>query len=257
MIKYAALDLGSKWIKLALGDLDDNGNLELNSISQVHSNGIVRGIIYNKYDASRAIERVVNSAVKDIKSEQPGLVCNINGQHISSIKYSDSEPLDNFCSVYIQMAALSNVKQCIKNVGLTTDGFVPESIAPQYSINEDATIVFNLGHSLLNVSICYKRRYYHIFAIAHSGSIVEAVKTCACEVYTHPVFPLCSTIVLCGGCSYYERLFTTIKDIFPTLLVKNATFSGFRTQNEDLLKDRGNATVLGLLQYARYIQKNS
>lgn len=254
---YTAIDIGSYSVKLALAKKDDAGDLELLTLSQVQSKGVVRGIIYNLSDTTRAIKQVLGLVKRDIRIEQASLVCNINGQHMSSERFTESTPLRNFRHVFIQMTALKNVERCLINAGLTAKSFVPESIASLYAINEDAVIVLNFGYSVLNVSLKYHREFHHLFTIAHFGNPAEAIKACASEILSHHLFFMCSSIVLCGGLSYDEQLFVVIRHLFPSMWVKYATFSELGFVDDELVVDRSNATVLGLLQYAGDNQENS
>lgn len=252
---YTAIDIGSYSVKLALAKKDDAGDLELLTLSQVQSKGVVRGIIYNLSDTTRAIKQILGLVKRDIRIEQANLVCNINGQHVSSERFTESTPLRNFRHVFIQMAALKNIESCLINAGLRVKSFVPESIAPLYAIKEDAVFVFNFGYSVLNVSLKYHQEFHHLFTIAHFGNPAETIKACASEILSHQLFFMCSSIVLCGGLSYDEQLFVAIRHLFPSMWVKYATFSGFGTTVDETIRDRSNGTVLGLLKYAGYNQE--
>lgn len=252
---YTAIDIGSYSVKLAIAKKEDAGDLELLTLSQVQSKGVVRGIIYNISDTTRAIKQVLGLVKRNIRIEQANLVCNINGQHMSSERFTESTLLRNFRHVFIQMTALKNVETCLINAGLTAKSFVPESIASLYAIKEDAVIVLNFGYSVLNVSLKYHREFHHLFTIAHFGNPAETIKTCASEILSHHLSFMCSSIVLCGGLSYDEQLFVAIRHLFPSMRVKYVTFSGFGTTVDEAIRDRSNGTVLGLLKYASYNQE--
>jgi len=82
----AAVDIGTTKIVSLVGQLNDQGKLEILGISQTASKGVKRGVVLNIEETVQAIQTTSSEAMKQSAIRFKEVFVGIAGQHIKSVR---------------------------------------------------------------------------------------------------------------------------------------------------------------------------
>lgn len=84
------LDIGTSWIRVAIGELDEDGSLQIIGTSQRKSQGLRNGVIVNIEDAVVAIKDAIEMAEQNAGAEVSSCVIGIGGTQIEGMNQRGS-----------------------------------------------------------------------------------------------------------------------------------------------------------------------
>ena len=82
------LDIGTGWIRCAIGSVSRDGQLMIESISERPSEGVRSGSIVNIEQTLKAISSVISDAEIQAGAEVSSVILGVGGDHISGIQSS-------------------------------------------------------------------------------------------------------------------------------------------------------------------------
>ena len=172
---YSAIDVGSSKVVTIIGKKDSNGKLEIIALGQVASTGFKRGIVVSKTNTTNDIRKSVEIAEQQAELKIKSIICGLNGQHITNNHYDNSVKLGHFHNIYIQQAALNNIKSCIQNVGVQVKGCIPNIIASSLAVlteqeKKKGVVLIDIGAETCNFVSYGKGNIIGISAYASEDS---------------------------------------------------------------------------------------
>ena len=137
------LDIGSKKIKCAIGQVQDNQKrVNLLGFSEIESSGIKKGIIINRDELIDKIEQVINNAelMADVKATS--LTLSITGEHIKCINTQAAISLNYTNGIsngsrekVINKSDILQVLNSSQSISLPIDRDILHTIPQEYSVD--------------------------------------------------------------------------------------------------------------------------
>ena len=149
----AGLDIGSKSIKCAIGEIKKNNkNVKLLGVSEIESAGLKKGIIINRDELIDKIESVINNAELMADKKITSLTLSITGEHIRCINTQAAISLNNLNGLtngskerVINKNDIFQVLNSSQSISLPIDRDILHTIPQEYSVDSLEEIKNPLG----------------------------------------------------------------------------------------------------------------
>ena len=137
------LDIGSKKIKCAIGQINDNKkNIKLLGISEIESSGLKKGVIINRDQLIDKIEEVINNAEIMANIKVTDITLSITGEHIKSINTQAAISLNHTNGItngskerVINKTDVFQVLNSSQSISLPIDRDILHTIPQEYSVD--------------------------------------------------------------------------------------------------------------------------
>lgn len=176
------LDIGTCFIRVAIGDIDENGNVQIAGTSKVKSDGLRNGIILNIEAAKAAIKTAIEMAEQNAGVEVTSVYTAIGGQQVSSLDSHGivgiSKTRNN--SREITHSDITRVLECARQLKIPPDRQLLHVIPQKYIVDgietgvvapvdrmgdrleADVHIITTAKSTIQNVKLCMERSGYDI-----------------------------------------------------------------------------------------------
>jgi len=168
------LDIGTSVIRVAIGEVDDNGSLHIISTSAKKSAGLRNGVIVNIEDAKDAIKEAIEAAENNGGVLVKSVIVSIGGSQIESENARGVFPIRNNGKGGSSPVTSSDVEKVIE---IATAINYPADREKIHVIPQDY-LVDGVGHISDPINILGFKLEVKVHIITASKTIIQNIKTC-------------------------------------------------------------------------------
>ncbi len=150
---FAGLDLGSRSIRIAAVEVDDERDMRIVGIGEVESKGIDRGMASNMRDASACIRAAVDQAELMSGYDIREIVLGISGEHVQGFNSKGAVPISDKGDHIVSQSDVDRVIQMAETVNIGRDRSILHTIPHRFTVDDHSNIVDPIGMSGVRLEI--------------------------------------------------------------------------------------------------------
>ncbi|WP_020560349.1 cell division protein FtsA [Thiofilum flexile] len=174
--RIVALDIGTSKVVALVGDINDNGRLEIIGIGSCPSRGMKKGVVVNIESTIQSIQRAIEEAELMAGVQIDSVYVGIAGSHVRSLNshgivaIKDKEVTDN---------DVDRVMDAARAVAIPADQRILHVLPQEYIIDQQEGIREPVGMSGVRLEA-----RVHLVTAAHSAAqnIIKCVERCGLQV---------------------------------------------------------------------------